>query len=109
MGVRHRFVALAALLCFWPAVAGEPQQYPLPGREHEEQEPKLPSGKSQREEILKAEHEDTVADVDRIRKLAENLQGDLKKNDYHVLSIASLKKVEEIEKLARRVRGRMKH
>jgi hypothetical protein len=69
---------------------------------------KLPSGKSQREEILKAEHEKTLRDIDQIQKLAEQLKADLEKNDYHVLSVPSLKKTEEIEKLARQVRNRMR-
>jgi hypothetical protein len=32
---------------------------------------------------------------------------DLKKNDRHVLSVQSIRQLEEIEKSARRVRGRM--
>jgi hypothetical protein len=41
-------------------------------------------------------------------KLAEELQDDLAKEDRHVLSIASLKKAEDIEKLARKIRTRLK-
>jgi hypothetical protein len=34
---------------------------------------------------------------------------DLEKNDRYVLSIATLKKTEEIERLAKRIRDRLKH
>jgi hypothetical protein len=69
---------------------------------------KLPSGKSQREEILKSEHEKSLRDVSELRDLAEGLEEDLKKSDYHVLSISALKKAEEIEKLAKRIKGRLR-
>jgi hypothetical protein len=74
----------------------------------DEEEPKLPSGKSQREAILKADHEKSLRDVAQIIALAEEIKGDLEKNEHFVLSISSLKKSEEIEKLARRLRNRMK-
>ena len=69
---------------------------------------RLPSGRMQQEEILKAEHEKNVDDVAQILRLAEKLQEELLKNDRHVLSLASIKKTEEIEKLAKRVRTRLK-
>jgi hypothetical protein len=69
---------------------------------------KLPNGKSQQEEILKAEHQKTLQDAAELVKLAEQLQDDLIRDDRHVLSISSLKKTEDIEKLARRIRTRLK-
>ena len=69
---------------------------------------KLPSGKSQREEILKEEHEKSMREVDQLLNLAGDLKAELEKNDYHVLSISCIKKTEEIEKLARRIRSRIK-
>jgi hypothetical protein len=79
----------------------EPPDQPAP-------EIKLPNGKSQREAILKEEHEKTLRDVARIQKLAGELKTDLEKSDFHILSVSSLKKTEEIEKLARQVRNRMR-
>lgn len=75
-------------------------------REHPEV--KLPNGKSQQEEILKADYEKTLQDAAQLVKLAEQLQDDLIKEDRHVLSIANLKKTEDIEKLARKIRSRLK-
>ena len=69
---------------------------------------RLPNGKSQQEEILKADYEKTLQDAAQLVKLSEELQDDLIKDDRHVLSLASLKKAEEIEKLAKRIRTRLK-
>jgi hypothetical protein len=69
---------------------------------------KLPNGKSQQEEILKVEFQKTLQDAAELVKLAEQLQDDLIKEDRHVLSISTLKKTEDIEKLARKIRTRIK-
>jgi len=69
---------------------------------------KLPNGKSQQEEILKAEYKKTLEDAAQLVKLSEELQDDLIKDDRYVLSLASLKKTEDIEKLARKIRTRLK-
>ena len=88
--------AAAALLVLW---AQEPQEAP-PTR--------LPNGKPQIDEILKDDHQKSLRDVSQIIKLAEEIKADMEKNDRHVLSIAALKRTEEIEKLARRIRGRIR-
>lgn len=74
----------------------------------EQQDVKLPSGKSQRDEILKSEHKKSLADIAKIVELAGQLQTEMQKDDYNVLSISSLKKAEEIEKLAKQIRKRLK-
>lgn len=77
----------------------------LPKRE----EPvRLPSGKLQSDEILKSDHEKSLKDAGELLKLAEDLKIELEKNDAHVLSVGAVKKTEEIEKLAKRIRQRMK-
>jgi len=70
---------------------------------------RLPNGKMQRDEILKADFQKSLEDARELSKLADELKTDLEKNDRYVLSIASLKKTEEIEKLAKRIRDRLKH
>jgi hypothetical protein len=72
-------------------------------------EVRLPNGKLQQDEILKADHEKTVRDAAQLIELAESLKQEIEKDDAHVLSISSLKKTEEIEKLAKRIRTRLKH
>ena len=99
--MRTCILAAALALTLWPLAAGA--QAPPPADDL-----KLPSGKSQREEILKSDHEKSLRDIGELRKLAGELQSELEENDYHVLSISALKKAEQIEKLARRIRTRMK-
>ena len=68
----------------------------------------LPSGKSQRREILKADFEKSKSDAAELAELAAQLKEDLEKKDYQVLDMRTMKKAEEIEKLARRIKDRMK-
>jgi hypothetical protein len=74
----------------------------------EPEEIKLPDGRSQMEEILKADHQQSLRDAGELLKLSEALKIDLEKNDRHVLSVGTLKKLDEIEKLAKKIRGRLK-
>lgn len=69
---------------------------------------RLPNGKLQRDAILKAEYEKSLDEVAQLIKLAEELQQELAKNERFVLSLSSLKKAEEIEKLAKRLRSRIR-
>jgi hypothetical protein len=70
---------------------------------------RLPNGRLQQDEILKADHEKSVKDAAQLIELSESLKKELEKDDRHVLSISSLKKTEEIEKIAKRIRARLKH
>ena len=85
------------------ALAAQP-----PPRTPPEGPPRLPNGRSQTEEILKADHEKSLRDAGDLMKLAEDLKIDLEKNDRHVLSVGTLKKLDEIEKMVKRIRGRLK-
>ena len=69
----------------------------------------LPNGKSQKEEILKAAHRQNLKDAAELADLAEQLKTELEKNDRYILSMATLKKTDDIEKLAKRIRARMLH
>jgi hypothetical protein len=70
---------------------------------------KLPNGKSQRDAILKAEHEQNLKDAALLADLAQQLQQDLEKNDTFVFSLSTLKKTDDIEKLVKKIRGRLRH
>lgn len=102
-------VLTAILTTFLPLAAWQERE-----REPRETAPstnadvKLPNGKSQREEILKADYDKTLKDAAQLVELAQALQQEIEKDDRHVLSIASLKKTDEIEKLAKRIRSRMR-
>ena len=69
---------------------------------------RLPNGKLQQDEILKDDYRKTLADCKELVRLAENLKTAVEKDEQYVLSLTSIKQTEEIEKLARRIRGRMK-
>jgi hypothetical protein len=69
---------------------------------------RLPSGRLQRDEMVKADHEKNLEDARALIKLAEELKSEIAKNTEHVLSVGTIKKTEEIEKIARRMRSRMK-
>jgi hypothetical protein len=71
-------------------------------------EPRLPDGRSQKEEILKSEHAKSLEDAGELMKLSEELKVDLEKNNRHIVSVKTLKKLDDIEKLAKRIRGRLK-
>jgi hypothetical protein len=75
----------------------------------QEHEIQLPSGKSQRDEILKAERDQNIKEAAQLVELAQQLQQELEKNDRFVFSLNTLKKTDEIEKLARKIRSRMRH
>jgi len=69
---------------------------------------RLPSGKLQRDEILKAEHEQNLKDAARLVELSQQLQVDIEKNDRFVLSLSTLKKTDDIEKLVKKIRSRLR-
>jgi hypothetical protein len=97
-------VALSLTAAVWLAfgqAGGSPP--PPPG------DVQLPNGKSQRAEILKAERLQNIKDASEIAEMAKDLQQELEKNESYVLSMTSIKKTDEIEKLAKRIRGRLRH
>ena len=69
----------------------------------------LPNGKSQTDEILKAEREENLKDAAKLADLADELNEALEKEDRFVFSLNTVKKTEEIERLARKIRARMRH
>lgn len=68
----------------------------------------LPNGKSQKDAISKQAHEDALKEVESLLKLVEDLRDELKHSGEYVVAVSSLRKTEEIEKLARRIRGKLK-
>jgi hypothetical protein len=96
-------LSLAALA--WMAFGQSPGRPP----EDPQSDIHLPNGKSQREEILKAEREKNIKDAAQLVDMAKDLQQEIEKNESYVLSLSALKKTDDIEKLVKRIRGRMRH
>ena len=95
-------VCLIALLA--SVSAGQGPKDPIP----DASDSRLPNGKSQKEEILKADHEKSLEDAGKLMQLTEDLKIELEKNDRHVLAVSTLKKLDEIEKLTKRIRSRLR-
>jgi len=101
-----RIVLLFSLALASTAQQGPPER-PLPPETPDEV--RLPNGKLQREEILKADYQKNLEDARALSKLADELKADFEKTDYNVLSVGSLKKTDDIDRLAKRIRDRLKH
>jgi hypothetical protein len=91
-------------LCGWTQ-RQPPALPPAPGAAPDTQ---LPNGRSQPEEILKQDHKKNLADAAALAKLAEEVSEDLEKDDRFVYSVKTMKKLDEIEKLTKAIRGRLK-
>ena len=75
-------------------------------RPQEEPAPRLKQ--SQVEAILKDDHKKSLEDATKLLTLSEELKMELEKSGSNTLSLSALKKAEEIEKLAKRIRGRLR-
>jgi hypothetical protein len=98
----------ATLLLFLALTTLAAQVAPDTPPRREEEPARLPNGKLQSEEILKEDYHKNLKDAQDLIDLAQSLKSSMEKGQQHVLSISDLKKTEEIEKLAKRIRGRMR-
>jgi hypothetical protein len=69
---------------------------------------RLPNGKSQTDEILKDDYAKNLKDARDLTGLARGLEEDLEKNEAFVFSLTTLKKLDDMERLTKRIRSRMK-
>jgi hypothetical protein len=82
---------------------------PLPPIDNPD-EVRLPNGKKQIDELLKSDRDKSIEDVKQLIAAAELLQKDLEQKDsQQLLNLNDIHRTEEIEKLAKRIRGRMRH
>jgi hypothetical protein len=83
-----------------------------PGRDipapNSDQDERLPNGKSQKNELAKQEHQQALKEATDLVAVAQQLKDELQKAGDYVVPLSSVKKTEEIEKLAKRIRGRLK-
>ena len=59
--------------------------------------------------MLRASFEELQKDVERLAELANSLKEEITKSNEDVMPVEGLQKAEEIEKLAKKVQGRIKH
>lgn len=95
-------ILLASLLTAQQPTPDFPKDFPK-----KDEPTRLPNGKLQSEEILKEEHKKSLKDVADLKKLIDEFYTDFEKSDRHVVSVPMLKKLDEIEKRAKRIKGRL--
>lgn len=115
MKLPHRRSTLAALLGAASAAAAQsgysnsaPQRLATTPADSQD-DVKLPDGTSQRDKILEAERDRNLKDASDLVDLAQQLQQDIEKNGAFVFSLTTMKKMDDIEKLVKKIRGRMRH
>jgi len=112
------FKALAAIGLSLPSLRGQdPTQRELPEDQHrrvpiedlqqEDPEDRLPNGKSRKEVIAQSEHKMALKDAEALVSMSNQLRDDIQKAGTFVVPVGAIKRTDEIEKLARRVRGHM--
>ena len=69
---------------------------------------RLPDGRLQSLAILKADYEKSKEEIAKLIALAREVEEDLEKNQEFVLDLRSVRKIEDIEDLAGRIKKRMK-
>jgi|SRR5580658_7213073 hypothetical protein len=69
---------------------------------------KLPNGKSQRDEIVKADYKKNLQDAAGLVELSGEIRDELKQSDAYIVPLKTVKKLEDLEKLSRNIRGRLK-
>ena len=105
----RRLTTWLKLLALAACVAVLASQVPAFAQDRDkEKDVLLPNGKSQKEEILKADHKQNLDDARRLVEVAQGLKAELEKHGQQVLSLNAIRNTEEIEKLAKRIRGRLR-
>lgn len=98
---------IVVTLCLMFVSAGQPPQPPVTPPETAP-ETRLPNGKSQKDAIAKEDYRKSLEDARELVGLAQSLQAELEKNDQYVVSVSEIRKTEDIEKIAKRIHGRLK-
>jgi hypothetical protein len=99
---RLRFLILPTILLVFAAA-----QVPR-GPSPEAMGTKPNNDRHKKELIAQESYKESLDDTKKLIATAEELKAELEKNDRYVVSMAAIRKTEEIEKLAKRIRGRLK-
>lgn len=101
-------LAASAVLSAQDQEQENPGRPSMPRIPNPEEDRKLPNGKSQKDEMAKQDHKQALREAEDLLSIAQELRDELQKAGNYVVPLSSVKKTEEIEKLARRIRGRLK-
>jgi hypothetical protein len=106
--IRRRWLKLFPMAAAARLLAAQHQdQMPIPGAPDDDMH--LPNGKLQRDEILKADYEQNLKDARDLIDAAKAFELELEKSDRFVLSLGLLKRLDDMDKLTKRIRNRMRH
>jgi hypothetical protein len=90
------------------ASTDQPKSIPLQDTDDKPKDVRLPNGKIQTDEILKDDYAKNLKDARDLTGLARGLEEDLEKNEAFVFSLTTLKRLDDMERLTKRIRARMK-
>ncbi|MFL6307019.1 MAG: hypothetical protein ACJ72H_26095 [Candidatus Sulfotelmatobacter sp.] len=112
MLLARRFFALAFLgsgAAWYVGAQQEPPEVPSPDqRQMPHSDDRLPNGKSRADAIAQSEHKKALQEADELVEMARNLRSQIDKAGNYVVPVNAVRTTEEIEKLARKIRGRLK-
>jgi len=74
----------------------------------DEPDVKLPNGKLQKDEIIRVDYERNLRDAGNLARLAEEIKDDFEKGDRNLVSLKTLKKLDDVEKLTKDIRQRLR-
>lgn len=96
-------------LCWTVMTAVFGQTGNTPGSQPSATDPNLPRmSQEQVDKLMKEEHQKAVQDAAELVKLSAALQDEIEKTDKYVLPMSAVRKTEDIERVARRLRGRLR-
>lgn len=100
MGRMHAPIFLLCLL-----LTVSPQASKRPNPDAGDDNPNSPATPAK---LLKYQHEEALKDIDKMVKLSGEIQEEVEKSGENVLPLGTLKKLDEVERLARKIRGKLK-
>lgn len=86
---------------------GPPGEPPLPPEPNPEKDDRLPNGKSRSILLAEEQHKRAIEEADELVKMAQDLRKQLGEASKYVVPLSAIRKTEDIEKLARKIRGRL--
>ena len=77
-------------------------------RQRHEADDRLPNGKSRANAIAQSEHKKALEEADQLIEMAQELKKQIDKAGTYVVPVTAVRTTEDIEKLARKIRGRLR-
>lgn len=96
-------LAAAALVAQRPAGSLRDRSGPL----DEQEEARMPDGRSRTLLTLKSDVEKSSQDMAKVLELAKELHDEIERNGFHTVDVRSVQKADQIIRLVKRVKGRL--